>query len=200
ATRPFARYSRHAFEGAAALATRAIELNPRDGSAHGILGDAYQEVGRYADAWDAYQRMIELSPDLFSYTRLAGAKSLRGDAEGAIADLERGIATAKASVRERESVAWAQWQLASELFALGRIPEAEAQNLAALETYPDYHRALAGLADVRAAQSRYAEAIALYRRAVAIIPMPGYAAALGDLYAKVGDDTDARQQYALVEH
>ena len=196
----FALYSRHDFDGAAAQASRAVELNPRDGSAYGILGDAYQETGRYAEAWDAYRRMIDLAPDLFSYSRLAGAKSLRGDTEGAIADLERAIALGRSGVRERESVAWAQWQLAGEHFALGQLPQAEAQHIAALETYPDYHRALAGLGDVRAAQSRYAEAIDLYRRAIAIIPMPGYVAALGDVYARVGNDAEARKQYALVEY
>ncbi len=161
----FALYSKHDFAGAVAEARRAIALSPRDGYAHGILGDAYQESGRYADAWRAYERMMELQPDFYAYSRRSGARSIRGDSDGAIADLERAIELGRAAGRERESVAWAQWQLATEHLARGDVARAEAQQLAALETYPDYHRALAGLGDVRAAQGRYDEAIALYRRA-----------------------------------
>src|SRR5262249_53037569 len=66
-------------------------------------------------------------------------------------------------------------------------------------TYPNYHRALAGQARVRAAQQRYPEAIDLYRKAMGVIPLPEYAAGLGDIYTKVGRSGEARQQYALVE-
>jgi hypothetical protein len=44
-------------------------------------------------------------------------------------------------------------------------------------SYPNYHRALAWLGQLRAAQGRYAEAADLYRCAIAIIPLPVYAAA-----------------------
>jgi tetratricopeptide (TPR) repeat protein len=196
----YALYSRHDFEGAIAEARRAIELSPADGHAHGILGDAYQEIGRYREARAAYARMMELWPDLYSYCRLSGAKSLQGDPGGAIEDLHRAIELGRARRHPPESVAWAQWQLAGEQMAIGNLAEAEARNVEALESYPNYHRALAGLAEVRAAQRRYSEAIDLYRRALAIIPMPGYAAALGDLYAKTGGHDDARKQYELVEY
>ena len=196
----FVLYSKHAFEEAAVQATKAIELDPKDSHAYGILGDAYLETGKYEQARQAYQKMMKIRQDLHSYSRLAGLKSLRGDPKGAIEDLKRAIREGKANGRPNESIAWAQWQLGSEQFALGHLNEAEAQYLEAIKTYPDYYRGLAGLAQVRAAQKRYEEAIDFYRRAIAIIPLPDSAGALGDVYMKVGRPEEAKKQYDLVEY
>lgn len=196
----FALYSRHDFEGAAREAERAITLNPTDSHAYGILGDAYLEVGKYDQAAETYQKMVQLGGGLYSYSRRSGLKSLRGDAEGAIEDLKRAIKEGRGSGQPRESVAWAQWQLGSDYFALGNLPEAEAQYLEALKTYPNYYRASAGLAQVHAAQQKYPEAIELYQKAIAIIPLPEYATALGDVYTKIGRHEEAKKQYDLVEY
>jgi tetratricopeptide (TPR) repeat protein len=83
---------------------------------------------------------------------------------------------------------------------VGRLEAAEAGYEAALATYPGYHRALAGLGQVRAAQGRDAEAVALYRRAIEVVPQPDYVAALGDVHARMGQGEEARRQYALIEY
>jgi tetratricopeptide (TPR) repeat protein len=193
-------YSRHAFQEAAVHAAKAVALDPADSHAYGILGDAYQEVGKYEQAREAYQQMIALQGDLYAYSRLSGLKSLRGDPQGAIADLERAIREGVASGRPREAIAWAQWQLGSEYFAIGDLQAAEAQYRDALHTYPNYYRALAGLGQVRAAQKRYPEAVDCYQQALAVIPLPEYAAALGDVYLQSGRPEEATKQYALVEY
>jgi len=196
----FVLYSRHDFEGAAAEARKAIELNPDDSHTWGILGDAELEVGKYDQARESYQRMIEIEADLYSLSRLSGSKSLRGDPRGAIEDLERAIQAGRGKGRPKESLAWAQWQLGNEHFAIGKLAEAEGEYLEAVRTYPNYYRALASLAQVRAAQKRYEDAVDLYLRAIAIIPQPDYVAALGDLYAKLGRREEAKKQYDLVEY
>ena len=193
-------YSRHAFQEAAAVAEKAIALDPTDSHALGILGDAQLEVGQYADAERTYQRMVALDEDLYALSRRAGLRSVRGDVEGAVADLERAIDDGKSANRPAESVAWTQWQLATEHWNVGRLGAAEAGYQAALATYPGYHRALAGLAHVRAAQGRRDEAAALYRRAIEVVPQPDYVAALGDLLARAGRHEEARRQYELVEY
>jgi tetratricopeptide (TPR) repeat protein len=193
-------YYRHAFEEAAAQAAKAIELDASDSHAYGILGDAYLEVGKYEQAQQAYQKMIQLQGDLYAYSRLSGLKSLRGDTDGARGDLERAVHEGQTNGRPQESIAWVQWQLGSEHFALGHIQEAETQYLAALTSYPSYYRALAGLAQVRVAQQRYPEAIALYQQAIGIIPLPDYASALGDVYRQIGRPEEAKKQYDLVEY
>ncbi len=196
----YALYTRHAFEEAAIQAAKAVELDPSDSHAYGILGDAYLEVGKYAEAQQVYERMIQLQGDLYSYSRLSGLKSLKGDTDGAVADLEQAIAAGRAHGRPSESIAWALWQLGNEHFALGHLPEAEAKYLQALNTFPNYYRASAGLAQVRAAQQHYAEAIDLYQKAIAVIPLPDYAAALGDVYTKMGRAEETQKHYDLVAY
>jgi len=44
------------------------------------------------------------------------------------------------------------------------------------------------------------QAIELYKRALGVIPLPDYAAALGDVYARIGRSDEARRQYDLVEY
>ena len=193
-------YYRHAFAEAAAQAARAIELDAGDSHAYGILGDASLEVGKYEQAQQVYQQMMQLQGDLYAYSRLAGLKSLTGDTDGARGDLERAVHEGQMHGRPQESVAWVQWQLGSEHLALGHLQEAEIQYLAALTTYPSYYRALAGLAQVRVAQQRYLEAIALYQQAIGIIPLPDYAGALGDVYRQIGRPEEAKKQYDLVEY
>jgi tetratricopeptide (TPR) repeat protein len=196
----YAMYMRHGFDEAALQAQKAVALDPTDSHAYGILGDAYLEVGKYEAAAHTYQRMVQLQGDLYTYSRLSALKSLHGDTAGAIADLERAIHLGQAQARPPESIAWAIWQLGNESFALGQLSAAEASYRQALSTFPNYYRALAGLAQVRAAQQRYPEALDLYRQAIALIPLPEYVAALGDVYAKLGDHEEARKQYDLVEY
>jgi tetratricopeptide (TPR) repeat protein len=193
-------YSQHAFAEAAVQAAQAITLNPADSHAYGVLGDAFFETGKYPQAEEAYRHMLQIQQDLYSYSRMAGFKSLRGDPHGAIADLERAMQAGPTQKLPQESIAWVQWQLGNESFALGDLTTAESRYQQSLETFQNSHRALAALAHVRAAQQRYEEAIALYRRALAIIPLPDYAVALGDVYSKTSQTDEAAKQYALVEY
>jgi tetratricopeptide (TPR) repeat protein len=193
-------YSRHEFGQATIYARKAVEIDPENAGAYGVLGDALLEVGQYTEAEESYQKMIHLGDSLYSRSRLAGLKSIRGDVDGATSDLEQAITLGKEARQPAESIAWAEWQLGSDHFALGKLKSAEIYFVQSLQTYPNYYRGLAGLAQVRAAQQKYDEAIELYRKAIAILPMPEYAAALGDVYAKTGRTEEARKQYDLVEY
>jgi tetratricopeptide (TPR) repeat protein len=192
--------ARHDFAAAAAEAEMAVAVDPSDADAHGVLGDAYLEMGKLEQAEQAYKRMISLKENLAAYSRLSGLKSLRGDHGGAASDLKKAIELGQEQNQPTESIAWAQWQLASDYFSQGNLAEAENRFQKALQTYPNYYRALAGLAQVRAAEGRYDEAIALYQKAIGAVPALEYIAALGDVYEKVGRGDDARKQYQLVEH
>jgi tetratricopeptide (TPR) repeat protein len=193
-------YSRHEFAPAAVHARKAVEMNPDDADSYGVLGDALLEVGQYLEAEAAYKIMIELDKSLYSYSRLAGLKSLRGENADAVDDLKRATAIGKAEKRPAESIAWTEWQLGAEYFAVGDLEKADASYRRSLSDYPNYYRALAGLAQLRAAQQGYDEAITLYQNAIGVIPMPEYIAALGDIYTKVGNLDEARRQYELVEY
>ncbi len=68
-----------------------------------------------------------------------------------------------------------------------------------MKDHPVYPAALAGLARVRAAQGKSEEAIELYKKAVRLNPDFTSLAALGDLYAKTGQDFLARIIYEKLD-
>jgi tetratricopeptide (TPR) repeat protein len=195
----FVLYSLHDFAGAEDEAREAIRLNPRDSSAYGVMGDAQLETGEYDQASETYNKMIVLSGDLYSYSRRSGLETIRGEDRLAVADLQLAIADGMQRNEPSEAIAWAQTTLSQDYFLMGKINDASVEGLAALKTYPEYYRALAVLGQVHAAQGDLNGAVDYYHRAIAIIPLPEYAAALGDVYSKLGRAQDALRQKQLVE-
>ena len=192
--------ARHQFREALATARKALAYSSDNLNAYGPLGDAHVELGEYAQAAAAYERMKGLSGPLYPHSRLSMLWFLNGDPAGAIAEMRRAVESATLGSQPKENVAWAEFKLGTMLFQTGNLSAAEQAHHDALAAYPGYHRALSGLAQVRGAQGRYPEAIELYRRALGVIPLPDYAANLGDVYTKVGRPDEARKQYALVEY
>jgi tetratricopeptide (TPR) repeat protein len=187
---------RHEFQKALEWAERSLEINPSYAAAYGVLGDAQVELGRYEAAFVSFQRMVDLKPNLDSYARVSYARQLTGDVEGAMAAMQRTVASSRP---ETEGAAWSRVQLGDLYLNSGRTDEAAEQYEAALTDFNGYHLALAALAKVRAAQGQYDEAIQLYEQAVAIIPQPTTLAALGDLFARTGRPAQAKLQYDTVE-
>jgi tetratricopeptide (TPR) repeat protein len=192
-------YSLHDFAGAEREARLAIALDPRDSNAYGVLGDTQLETGQYDAAAKTYAQMAAIKDDLYSYSRRSGLETIRGDNSAAAADLTRAIAIGRRDGAPAEAIAWAETRLAEDYFLLGKFDEATAQDQAALATYPGYYRALASLGQVRTAQGKLDEAVGLYRGALAVIPLPEYAAALSDVYVKMGRAEDAQRERELVE-
>jgi tetratricopeptide (TPR) repeat protein len=195
----FVLYSLHDFAGATAEARQAIKLEPNDSYAHGVLGDAQLETGEYPEAGDTYSRMVAINGDLYSYSRRSGLETIRGESDLAIADLNRAIDAGIRTGEPPEAVAWAQYTLAQDFFLLGRLDDANRLGEASLKTFPNYHRALAILGQVSAAELKLDRSAAFYRRAIAVIPLPEYAVALADVYSKMGRQRDAELQRKLVE-
>ena len=77
--------SRHRFRDALELGRRARALAPDSARNLGIVGDALLELGRYPDAFAAFNRMTRMKPSLASYARYSYERELRGDRAGAIA-------------------------------------------------------------------------------------------------------------------
>ena len=195
----FVLYALHDFDGAVNESQVALKLNPMDSYAYGVLGDAQLETGHYDQATHTYSRMIAVKQDLYSLCRRSGLETIQGQDQAAISDLQHAIAIGENGGEPREGIAWAQVMLAQDYFLIGKSDLANAQGEAALKTFPGYHRALAILGQVRAAQGQWIEAARFYRSALAVIPLPEYAAALSDVYAKMGQASDALQERKLVE-
>ena len=191
-------FSMHDFEGALALAGPLAD-NPRAPQALAILADAQLALGNYAETEAAYQKLAALGPGPGLYSRQAIWADLHGDPDTALLLMQKAADLAWQAGDYRENLAWYDFQLGELNFKAGRLKEAEAHYKAANEIFENNYLALAGLGKVRAAQGRYADAIAFYGRAVAIIPQPDFLAALGDLYALTGQPDKAQRQYDTVE-
>jgi tetratricopeptide (TPR) repeat protein len=199
--------SEHRFEEALALANKALALDPELLSAYATLGDAQLETGKYDEAAISYSKLklpegsLPPRPGLayLSETRQASRLYIEGHPQEAIEHMNAAIARGREAGLPKENIAWIQFSLGELYYGTGNFSKAEDFYQASLQTYPNYHRALAWLGELRAAQGRYTEAAELYRRAIAIIPLPVYAAALGDIYTKMGESEEAKKEYALVD-
>jgi tetratricopeptide (TPR) repeat protein len=120
---------------------------------------------------------------------------LYGDSEGAIEAMDLAV---RALGPAPENTEWARVQLGNLFFGTGDLAAAEATYSESLERLPGYVHALAGLARVRAAQGREADAVALYEEAVATMPLPEFVIALGELHQAAGRGEQAERQFGLV--
>jgi tetratricopeptide (TPR) repeat protein len=160
----------HVERGARAL----IAENPRDFAAWGMLGDALMELGRYAEAGEAYQRLLNLRANSESYSRVAWHRFLTGKSEEALGWMA--LAT-QAGSATKEGQAWLLTEFAEMLWKLGRAGDAGAAISEALKLAPGSHRAHAVHARMLW-DSNPAKARAEMERALAIVPLPEYAAEL----------------------
>ena len=188
--------SRHRFDEALALATRARRLEPHNAAAYGIIGDANLELGRYDAAFAAFERQMALKPTVSAYARVSYARELIGDLPGAIEAMAFAV---DAAASTREPAAWSRVQLGNLYVATGKLRRAERLYRAALRLVPDYAAANSALARVAAARAQDDRAAALYRRSLEVAPDPGAAAALGDLLMARADTAGAEEAYARAE-
>jgi tetratricopeptide (TPR) repeat protein len=195
ATRGILALARHDFARALEFGERALASNPQSARYYGIVGDAQIELGRYDEAIASYQKMIDHRPDFSSYSRVAHARELYGDPEGAIQAMQDAV---DAGAPVPENKAWAYVQLGNLRFTTGHLDEAAKDYDLATKTLPNYPPALAGQARIAAASGELEDAAALYQEAFDRMPLAEYAILLGDVYAEMGERQKAAEQYDLV--
>jgi tetratricopeptide (TPR) repeat protein len=196
----------HRFEDALAFAQKALALGSGDVSPFAIAGDAYADMGDYDRAAQSYARMTP--PDTTLPPRAAYARDSRfsylkfiaGDTLGAIQLMKSAVAEGVESQIPSENLAWLHFELGECYTQAGDTAAADAAYRTALSIHPGDYRALASLARLRANHGRYDDAIRLYQKAIAVVPMPIFIAELGDVYAKTGNQVEAEKQYLLVEY
>jgi tetratricopeptide (TPR) repeat protein len=187
---------RHQFAEVAEFSREMTSKAPDDAWNWGTLGDALMEQGQYDGAADAYQKMVSLRPNQSSYNRASYYRWVMGDAAGAIAIMQRAIASGSSSP---ENTAWCLVDLGNLYFKTGRLAEAWEAYTLALRTFAGYYPAYAGLGRVQAAQGKYPDAIENFKRAQSAVPMPEYAEAMADLYERIGKQAEARRQRELID-
>lgn len=145
---------------------------------YGLLGDSLMEQGKLDEAVAAYQRMVDLRPDLQSYSRVAHIRWLKGDTEGAIEMMQAAVSAS--SPRDPDSAAWVITRLALLEFQSGRMVEAENATALALETRSEYPPALLLRGRILLSQDKPAEAVKNLAVAAKANPLPEYQWALAD--------------------
>lgn len=186
----------HQFTKALSIAEHAAKINPSDSANYGVMVDALVELGRYKEAVDAAQRMVNLRPGLSSYSRISYLRWLYGDLDGSDEALKMAI---RAGVAGSPEVAWCVVQLGNNYFNRGRLNAAEEQYKVALRMVPGYVHALAGMGKIKAARGDYRTAIKFYEKASLKNPSHDNAVALGDLYMLIGDRKNGEKYFRLVE-
>jgi tetratricopeptide (TPR) repeat protein len=194
---PWVYSGQHRFREALVAARHALARDSRDPLNYGTLGDALLELGEYQEGAEAIQTMVNLRPDVASYTRAAYVRELFGDLEGAIEIM--GMAVRAANSRDHEHSAWCRVQLGHLFFNAGRLVEAEAQYQAALQVFPNYHFAFTGLGRVRAAQLEFKQAVSFFQKSLDLVPTYEAVFGLADLYSHLKRPAEASRQFELLE-
>ena len=186
--------ARHDFAAALHSGQRAVEIDPFKAAAHGVVGDALIELGRYDEAYQSIQRMVDLRPDAGSYARASYTYELRGDLDAARELMDAALEAAPGPA----DAAFALEHLATFAFDAGDLDRAKSLVDDGLNRLPQHPPLLVVRARIAAARGDVAAAVADYRAVVRRLPIPGYVAELGDLLAAGGDPAAARQEYDLV--
>lgn len=188
--------ARHEFKAALQWGQRAVAANPYKAAAFGVIGDAYIELGKYGEAVETIQKMVNLRPDLSSYSRVSYIRELMGDVPGAIEAMRLAISAGGPAL---ENTNWCRTQLGNLYFNSGVLNAAEQAYQQALIVSSDYAPALFGIARVRAAQENVDEAIAILQNVTSALPLPEYVIELGELYELSGKPEEAAQHYDLAQ-
>jgi tetratricopeptide (TPR) repeat protein len=182
--RAHALQSLHRFADAETAARKLVTLRefPFD---YGVLGDILIDQGKLREGAAAYQKMVDLRPDLQSYARAAHVRWLTGDLSGAIELMN--LATGAASPNDPEAAAWAFTRLA--LYQLQRRATRQALEscAAALALDNDYAPALLARGRVLLVTNQVVAAVSEFQRAARLNPLPEYQWVLADALIATGN-------------
>ena len=153
----------HDFPAALEAAKALNKQVPDDVMVYGLLTEANAELGNYHDAESAAQWMLNLRPgNLPALTHAAHLRELFGDIDGSYELLQ--MAYESTPPTEDEERAWLLTQMGHLRLATGNTDAAQKLLEQALTTFPNYPFAMGALGEVRIEQTRYGEAVALFRQ------------------------------------
>lgn len=187
--------ARHDFLGALSWGEQARLSNPFAAEPLAILVDGYIELGRYEEAAETLQTLVNLKPGVAAYSRISYLRELHGDVAGAIEAMRQ---AAEVGTPGNEASLWTTVQLGNLYLHQGQLAEAQQQYEKALFYDASYPFAIAGLGRIQAAQGDYTQAIATFLPLTERYPLPEFVITLGDLYTLTGQSELAQRQYELV--
>lgn len=189
--------SLHRFREALDAGQRARDVRPDDSWSHGVIGDAFLELGEYDEAFAAFEAMMTRRPSAAAYARVAYARELTGDLAGAVEAMR--VALEAAPPQDVEAQAWYASQMGELLLQLRRVDEAHRYFELAVSRYPEYPVAMVGIGKVREARGDPDSALAIYLAQLSRSPTLEVAARIGDLHASAERHADAERYFQLAE-
>jgi tetratricopeptide (TPR) repeat protein len=187
--------ARHDFAGGLRFADQAAALDAQNPQVAAIRGDSLIELGRYDEAFAAYQHLVDIAPGLASYTRASYALDLQGDVAGAGRTLDLALGEAL-SPNDR---AFADFSLGELAWNRGDLNGARQHYQRATQADPLAVGPKVGLARLDTATGATDRAITEWRDVVGRSPLPEYVGELGNLYQVTGQAAAAQQQFDLLE-
>jgi tetratricopeptide (TPR) repeat protein len=187
---------RHDFPTSIQWAQKALAVDEHNPTAYGILGDAALELGEYDDAYEHYQKMIDLKPDLSSWSRGAYLLWLTGDKSKAMALMTKAI---NAGGPYAENTAWCRAKLATMLFLDGAYLPAETTLQPCLAAGSTHPHVLSIAAKLAATRLDYTQAETYYDTMLKAGPSLEALAGKGDLLAAQGKPKEAEPFYNQVQ-
>ena len=171
---------------------------PDDVPVYLLVAEADIALGDYKEAEDRAQWALNLRPP--SPTSLMPAAQLRelfGDIDGALSFLND--AFRMSGSRDAQERAHILVEIARLSLATGKVDAADKVLDQALTTFPGYHPALRGLARVRSAQQRHAEAVEMWQRECRAVPQLQNYYGLARELEQAGRTDEANAAYADFE-
>jgi tetratricopeptide (TPR) repeat protein len=160
------------------------------------MGDAALELGNYDEAFEHYQAMMNLRPDLSSWSRGAWLLWLTGDKTRAMWLMDKAI---KSGAPFAENSAWCRARLSMMHFNDGALVPAEQVLASALKVAPHNPRVLLAAGRIAAAKQDIPSAIRFYETILEVEANHEALVALGDLHALKGESDLAEKCYQKVE-
>ncbi|HEX2534160.1 MAG TPA: tetratricopeptide repeat protein [Chitinophagaceae bacterium] len=183
--------SQHHFAEGLATARAALARSPYNSNVYGMLVDANVELGHYEQAVEDAQKMVDIRPDLRSFSRIAYLRELHGDLPGATEAMQAAVT---AGLDGDEPTSWARVQLGRLYELQGNRQEAETAYAVTLSDRPGYAYALAGLGRLELGRKKYTEALAHFRQAYASVPDPEFLLGQSTAYALLNQPQKAKEQ------
>jgi len=189
--------AKHQFDKSIEWGNQALAVDPQCADAFGILGDAALELGDYDLAFEHYQKMMDLRPDLSSWSRGAHLLWLTGETNKAMTLMGKAIA---AGAPFAENTAWCRVRMATMLFHQGALPPAADTIRPLLEAGSKNSQLLLLAARIAGARGDFSGAARHFDTLLESGPNQQAYAGLGDLMAAQGNAEAVEEFYLKVQN
>ena len=194
---------RHQFAAGLKLAEEVYAEQPDELDALGAIHDAQMGLGDEAAARKTLDELTKRikGPVTGLWIRQAHFAELHGQDDESLKLVKKCIPVTLEGRGDHRTpgILWYQLRYGHQLLEMGQVEPAVAEFEDAVARLPKYFLAVSALAEGRAAQGRYDEALKLYSKTIALCPDPLFHMAAGDIHTKLGQADQANAAYATAE-